>query len=168
MAFEQIIFETSGRVALLTLNRPEKLNAWTPTMSRELSDAMYECDAALGGDRRQNPGPDGNGRQDRSLAGDVCGRKRRRQGIPGKAPTPMADEPIQRHPDVVLDRASTPVNDGPPKSLLGASACTNPRRHVRLHHCRRTSSDGFSQAGSRSVATSASRYYSQCSFFAWS
>lgn len=43
MDFEQISFEVRDRVALVTLNRPEKLNTWTATMSRELSDAMYEC-----------------------------------------------------------------------------------------------------------------------------
>ena len=45
MEFEQINLEIRGAVAVLTLNRPEKLNAWTATMSRELSDAMYQCDA---------------------------------------------------------------------------------------------------------------------------
>ena len=43
MGFEQIILETQGQVGLVTLNRPEKLNAWTATMSRELSEAMVEC-----------------------------------------------------------------------------------------------------------------------------
>ena len=45
MSFEQINFEIKGRVGLVTINRPEKLNAWTGTMSRELSQAMGECDA---------------------------------------------------------------------------------------------------------------------------
>lgn len=40
MAFEQILAEKRGRVALLTLNRPEKLNAWTPQMMAELRSAM--------------------------------------------------------------------------------------------------------------------------------
>lgn len=40
MAFEQILVEQRGRVALLTLNRPEKLNAWTPKMMAELTEAM--------------------------------------------------------------------------------------------------------------------------------
>ena len=42
--FQQIEFEIQDRVALVTLNRPEQMNTWTPIMSRELSDAMYECD----------------------------------------------------------------------------------------------------------------------------
>ena len=40
MAFEQILMEKRGRVTLLTLNRPEKLNAWTPQMMKELTAAM--------------------------------------------------------------------------------------------------------------------------------
>jgi 2-(1,2-epoxy-1,2-dihydrophenyl)acetyl-CoA isomerase len=40
MAFEQILVEKRGRVALLTLNRPEKLNAWTPQMMAEMTRAM--------------------------------------------------------------------------------------------------------------------------------
>lgn len=40
MTYEQITVEQRGRVALLTLNRPEKLNAWTPQMMAELTSAM--------------------------------------------------------------------------------------------------------------------------------
>jgi enoyl-CoA hydratase/carnithine racemase len=40
MSYEQITVEQLGRVALITLNRPEKLNAWTPTMMAELRAAM--------------------------------------------------------------------------------------------------------------------------------
>ena len=41
---QHIKFEIQDKVALITLNRPEQMNTWTPTMSRDLSDAMYECD----------------------------------------------------------------------------------------------------------------------------
>jgi enoyl-CoA hydratase/carnithine racemase len=40
MAYTQITYETQGDVALVTLNRPEKLNAWTRHMSVELVDAI--------------------------------------------------------------------------------------------------------------------------------
>lgn len=40
MTYEQIRYEQRDDVALLTLNRPERLNAWTPRMSRELTDAI--------------------------------------------------------------------------------------------------------------------------------
>jgi enoyl-CoA hydratase/carnithine racemase len=33
--YEQIQYETNGPVATITLNRPDRLNAWTPQMSRE-------------------------------------------------------------------------------------------------------------------------------------
>ncbi|HEX6032047.1 MAG TPA: enoyl-CoA hydratase-related protein [Tepidiformaceae bacterium] len=45
MAYEQILVEQRGRVALITLNRPEKLNAWTPKMMAELQSAMREAAA---------------------------------------------------------------------------------------------------------------------------
>lgn len=38
--FEQIRYEVTGHVATLTLNRPEKLNARTPTMLREIGEAL--------------------------------------------------------------------------------------------------------------------------------
>lgn len=38
--FSQIQTQKRGRVALLTLNRPERLNAWTYTMSDELCQAL--------------------------------------------------------------------------------------------------------------------------------
>lgn len=41
----QITIERRGAVELLTLNRPERLNAWTPTMSAELVDAIEAADA---------------------------------------------------------------------------------------------------------------------------
>ena len=43
MDYQTILFEktgTDGAVGLLTLNRPEKLNAWTYEMRDELLDAM--------------------------------------------------------------------------------------------------------------------------------
>ena len=45
MAFEQITTELSERVLTITLNRPERLNAWTPTMARELIEAFDRADA---------------------------------------------------------------------------------------------------------------------------
>lgn len=40
MEYEQIIVERRGEVGLLTLHRPERLNAWTPRMSAELTAAI--------------------------------------------------------------------------------------------------------------------------------
>ena len=40
MAYEQIVTEVVGRVGVLRLNRPEKLNAWTSQMAAEIQDQM--------------------------------------------------------------------------------------------------------------------------------
>lgn len=40
MDYEQITYETQGEVAVITLNRPEKLNAWTPRMAEEQAHAI--------------------------------------------------------------------------------------------------------------------------------
>ena len=45
MNYEQITYETRGDVALITLNRPEKLNAWTPRMAVEQADAIERANA---------------------------------------------------------------------------------------------------------------------------
>lgn len=38
--YQHIAYERRGRVAVVTLNRPEKLNAWTGLMEREFLDAI--------------------------------------------------------------------------------------------------------------------------------
>jgi len=40
LSYSCIIYETRDRVATITLNRPEKLNAWTSTMAAEIGDAL--------------------------------------------------------------------------------------------------------------------------------
>jgi enoyl-CoA hydratase/carnithine racemase len=45
MDYEQILYEVDDGVALMTLNRPEKLNAMTALMGAEMGDAMAEADA---------------------------------------------------------------------------------------------------------------------------
>jgi enoyl-CoA hydratase/carnithine racemase len=49
-AYEQILFERRGRVGLITLNRPSRLNAWTWQMAGEIADAITRCndDAGVG------------------------------------------------------------------------------------------------------------------------
>src|SRR5256714_3790875 len=45
MEYEQIRYELAENVLTLTMNRPDRLNAWTPTMLRELLDAFDRADA---------------------------------------------------------------------------------------------------------------------------
>jgi enoyl-CoA hydratase/carnithine racemase len=40
MAYEQILYRVEERVAVVTLNRPDRLNAWTPLMHQEVKAAM--------------------------------------------------------------------------------------------------------------------------------
>ena len=48
MAYSEIIYDVSERVATITLNRPDKLNAWTQVMEKEVQEAM------LGANRDDN------------------------------------------------------------------------------------------------------------------
>lgn len=44
MSYKQILFDASDRVATITLNRPDRLNAWTPSMAAEIIDALNKVD----------------------------------------------------------------------------------------------------------------------------
>lgn len=45
MTYQQITYERRGCVGLISLNRPERLNAWTPRMSAEQADAIERANA---------------------------------------------------------------------------------------------------------------------------
>jgi enoyl-CoA hydratase/carnithine racemase len=45
VTYQLITYETRGPVGVLTLNRPEKLNAWTPAMAVEQADAIRRANA---------------------------------------------------------------------------------------------------------------------------
>lgn len=45
MSYETILYETDGPILTITLNRPDKLNAYTATMGLELTDAFRRADA---------------------------------------------------------------------------------------------------------------------------
>lgn len=78
MSYEHILYEPRGGVALLTLNRPEKLNAWTMTMENEVIDAVQTasadpaigCIVVTGAGRGFCAGADISG-WDRGLRGDA-------------------------------------------------------------------------------------------------
>ena len=40
MTYQHILYEVSERIATITLNRPDRMNAWTPIMERDVRDAM--------------------------------------------------------------------------------------------------------------------------------
>ncbi len=45
MAYEQILYEVSDGIATVTLNRPDRLNAWTDIMAEEVWQATHTADA---------------------------------------------------------------------------------------------------------------------------
>jgi len=45
MGYAEILLEVTDGVALITFNRPDRLNAYTSTMGRELHEAFAACDA---------------------------------------------------------------------------------------------------------------------------
>lgn len=45
MSYEHILYEARDGIATVTLNRPDKLNAWTRKMAHELRDAMHKAAA---------------------------------------------------------------------------------------------------------------------------
>ncbi|MCU1501972.1 MAG: Enoyl-CoA hydratase/isomerase [Ilumatobacteraceae bacterium] len=44
MTYETVLYDVSDGVATVTLNRPERLNAWNSRLGAELGDAMAEAD----------------------------------------------------------------------------------------------------------------------------
>ncbi|HWV97298.1 MAG TPA: enoyl-CoA hydratase [Xanthobacteraceae bacterium] len=40
MGYQEILYGVEDRIATITLNRPDRMNAWTPTMEREVREAM--------------------------------------------------------------------------------------------------------------------------------
>ncbi|MBM3648037.1 MAG: enoyl-CoA hydratase [Alphaproteobacteria bacterium] len=43
MAYETVLYDVADRICTITLNRPDKLNAWTRQMHLDLKDAMHEA-----------------------------------------------------------------------------------------------------------------------------
>ena len=45
MPYQEILYNVTDRVATITLNRPDKLNAWTAVMEQEVRRAVYDAEA---------------------------------------------------------------------------------------------------------------------------
>ena len=45
MAYETVLYEVADQIATITLNRPAKMNSYTPTMGHEISETMLQADA---------------------------------------------------------------------------------------------------------------------------
>ncbi len=92
MSYETILFEAADGVATITLNRPERLNAFTVTMGNEIADALWTCDA---NDEVRAVILTGNGRAfcagaDMQAGGDTFkAYASERPGAPGEPQRPM-------------------------------------------------------------------------------
>lgn len=95
--YEHILYEPRGGVVLITLNRPEKLNAWTQTMENELIDAVGKaaadraigCLVITGAGRGFCAGADISG-WDRGLRGDAPKRPSKMLMEGGSPEVPIA------------------------------------------------------------------------------
>ncbi|MEY9981557.1 enoyl-CoA hydratase/carnithine racemase [Bradyrhizobium yuanmingense] len=115
MVYETIKYELGERILTITLNRPEKLNACTATMEREIVDALDEAD-------RDNDVRviivTGEGRAfcagaDLSFGADTFDRDTRRG-------------PVKRLPDGSVDYSDPKVSDGGGKIALRIFRCLKP------------------------------------------
>ena len=90
-----VLLEVRETVAVLTFNRPDRLNAWTPEMQTRYFDLLEECAAepgvraivVTGAGRGFCAGADMQDLQ--TLAGDAIGRQRRRPRRPTSGPCPF-------------------------------------------------------------------------------
>ena len=45
MTYQHILYDVSDKIATITLNRPDRMNAWTPVMERDVREAMMAAAA---------------------------------------------------------------------------------------------------------------------------
>ena len=45
MSYETLLYEVADQIATITLNRPAKMNSFTPKMGLEIAEAMLQADA---------------------------------------------------------------------------------------------------------------------------
>ncbi len=44
MAYETVLYEVADQIATITLNRPAKMNSYTPQMGHEISESIMEAE----------------------------------------------------------------------------------------------------------------------------
>jgi len=110
MGYSQILYAADDGVATITLNRPDRLNAWTGTMGAELREALSAADAdpdvraitLTGAGRGFCAGADMNDLQDISGAG----------GLEARAAPPPFDptsRPDYQHPQTYFPAVKKPL-----------------------------------------------------------
>lgn len=110
MSYSHILYEVADRIATITLNRPDRLNAWTGTMAAEVNAALTAADAdpevraiiLTGAGRGFCSGADMNDLADIGAAGAVAG---------GRAPFTFAAEGPDdyRHPQTYFAGVGKPL-----------------------------------------------------------
>lgn len=91
-----VLFEKIGRVGVITLNRPSRLNAWSGEMAEGVRSHAIECNedrdvgciVITGAGRGFCSGADLRGRQERAAAGDGEQTRPRPTAVPGRMPIP--------------------------------------------------------------------------------
>ena len=91
--YNDILYSVAQHIATITLNRPDKLNAWTRTMDQEVRAALHAAAAdplvrvivVTGAGRGFCAGADMN------LLGGISSGEVQREPVPGLSPEPTAD-----------------------------------------------------------------------------
>src|SRR3989337_1174775 len=125
--YETITYEKRGRAGLITLNRPEKLNAWNPRMESEFIDCVTRASedrevgalVVTGAGRAFCAGGDISG-----WAEEIASRGERRSRSPllEREGSPEVPIVLRRGKPVIAAQKGPPIGIGPPMP----PACDNP------------------------------------------
>ena len=176
MDFEEIRYEVADHVLTITLNRPERLNAFTPTMGHELIEAFDQADAddevrvviVTGEGRGFCAGADlggGGGTfdwRDRQTEDEIPRDRGGRVSLRIFESDQAGDRSDQRsrgrrrHHDDAAD-GHPPRGRGRPRSASSSRAAGSCRRPLRAGSCRASSGSARRWSGWRPAACSRRR-----------